>query len=63
MAATSIHPIHTTEIKSIRYVMRDDKTDNGANIITYACGKTPEAIEKVHLAMLPSSSGYDWSRI
>ncbi len=46
MAATSIHPIHTTEIKSIRYVMRDDKTNNGENIITYACGKTPEAIEK-----------------
>ena len=46
MAATSIHPIRTTEIKSIQYVMRKDKTNNGSLVTTYACGPTPEEIEK-----------------
>lgn len=46
MAATSIHPIRTTEIKSIQYVMRKDKTNNGSFVTTYACGQTPEEIEK-----------------
>jgi hypothetical protein len=46
MAATSIHPIRSTEIKSIRYVMRDDKTSNGALVSAYACGETAEEIAK-----------------
>lgn len=46
MAATSIHPIRTTEIKSIQYVMRDDKTNNGEYITTFACGDTPDEIVK-----------------
>ena len=46
MAATSIHPIRTTEIKSIQYVMRKDKTSNRHFVTTYACGQTPEEIEK-----------------
>ena len=46
MAATSIHPIRTTEIKSIQYVMRKDKTSNRNFVTTYACGQTPEEIEK-----------------
>ena len=39
MAATSIHSVNATQVRTLAYIMNEKKTDNGKLIDTFMCSK------------------------
>lgn len=46
MAATKIHPITSTAVRTLAYISNANKTENGLFVETYMCSKDPDEAEK-----------------